>query len=164
MGFNKDHTPHLWLLSPAGTCLPVYHTSHRGTKPCFTLGIFNPRTAGLRIVALNKPARGIYPEPDHSHISLTPPRCTQAPRPAEPWHIPTGYLTNAKPHGEQLTPCLRQTSKQPAESTWQYGDSESYSVHIVILMSTGIFTPLFQGLARKVFRNLTPPQIHESTK
>lgn len=38
------------------------------------------------------------------------------------------------------------------------------SVHIVILMSEYIFTPLFQWLARDVLRNLTPPQIHESTK
>lgn len=71
------YSPHLWLLYPFQflfACL-----SHSGTKPWFMLVIFNPRTAGLRIVALNKPARGIYPEPDLSHISLTPPHWNPAP-------------------------------------------------------------------------------------
>lgn len=92
------YSPHLWLLSPFQhlfACL-----SHSGTKPRFMLVIFNPRTAGLRIVALNKPARGIYPEPDLSHISLTPPHWNPTCRPAEPWHTPHGYLAKAKPHGE----------------------------------------------------------------
>lgn len=79
---------------------PFACLSHSGTQPCSMPVIFNPRTVGLRIVAFNNPARGIYPEPDLSHVSLTPPHWNPAPRPAEPWHTSPSYLANAKPHGE----------------------------------------------------------------
>lgn len=58
--------PYSVPLLSGSICLPVYH---RGTMQRFVSAIFNPRTGGLRIVAFSNPTRGIYPEPDLSHVS-----------------------------------------------------------------------------------------------